>query len=120
MVVVGQFLFFPRVFAISSLKCPLVPRVGDDVSVPRSQGALTGRRGLAGTVLTYKIAGSLATKGASLDEVEYLAKLVSDNCGTMGMGLEHCHVPGTEKSEEYLKDNEAEIGMGIVSSLPLD
>ncbi|GAA5991175.1 hypothetical protein JCM5350_001937, partial [Sporobolomyces pararoseus] len=87
--------------------------VGDDVSVPRSQGALTGRRGLAGTVLTYKIAGSLATKGASLDEVEYLAKMISESCGTMGMGLEHCHVPGTEKSEEYLEDNQAEIGMGI-------
>ncbi|GAA5896439.1 dihydroxyacetone kinase [Sporobolomyces salmoneus] len=87
--------------------------VGDDVAVPRSQGALTGRRGLAGTVLTYKIAGSLATKRASLDEVEFLAKLVSENCGTMGMGLEHCHVPGTEKSEEYLEDNQAEIGMGI-------
>ncbi|GAA5950894.1 hypothetical protein JCM3765_004622 [Sporobolomyces pararoseus] len=87
--------------------------VGDDVSVPRSQGALTGRRGLAGTVLTYKIAGSLATKGANLDEVEYLAKMISESCGTMGMGLEHCHVPGTEKSEEYLEDNQAEIGMGI-------
>ncbi|GAA6061035.1 hypothetical protein JCM10212_004609 [Sporobolomyces blumeae] len=87
--------------------------VGDDVSVPRSQGALTGRRGLAGTVLTYKIAGALALKGASLDEVEHMAKVVSESCGTMGMGLEHCHVPGTDKAEDYLKDNEAEIGMGI-------
>lgn len=94
----------------------IVLYTGDDVSVPRSQGALTGRRGLAGTVLTYKIAGSLATKGASLDEVEYLAKMISESCGTMGMGLEHCHVPGTEKSEEYLEENQAEIGMGIVSS----
>ncbi|GAA5832570.1 hypothetical protein JCM5353_002194 [Sporobolomyces roseus] len=87
--------------------------VGDDVAVPRSQGVLTGRRGLAGTVLTYKIAGALASKGATLDEVEMLAKVVSENCGTMGMGLEHCHVPGTEKSEDYLGENEAEIGMGI-------
>ncbi|GAA6026259.1 hypothetical protein JCM11491_001280 [Sporobolomyces phaffii] len=87
--------------------------VGDDVAVPRSQGALTGRRGLAGTVLTYKIAGALAAQGASLDEVEFVAKLVAENCGTMGMGLEHCHVPGTDKAEAYLEDNEAEIGMGI-------
>lgn len=77
---------------------------------------MTGRRGLAGTVLTYKIAGALASKGATLDEVEMLAKVVSENCGTMGMGLEHCHVPGTEKSEDYLGENEAEIGMGIVSN----
>ncbi|GAA5831207.1 hypothetical protein JCM3766R1_002968 [Sporobolomyces carnicolor] len=88
--------------------------VGDDVSVPRSQGALTGRRGLAGTVLVYKIAGSLASsQGAKLDEVEFMAELISKSCGTMGMGLEHCHVPGTEPSDDYLKDNEAEIGMGI-------
>ncbi|BGP44681.1 hypothetical protein JCM10450v2_000495 [Rhodotorula kratochvilovae] len=87
--------------------------VGDDVSVPRSQGVLTGRRGLTGTVLVYKLAGALAAQGASLDEVEHVAKVVAERCGTIGMGLEHCHVPGTEKGEAYLKDDEAEIGMGI-------
>ncbi|GAA6049543.1 hypothetical protein JCM3770_000839 [Rhodotorula araucariae] len=87
--------------------------VGDDVSVPRSQGALTGRRGLTGTVLVYKLAGALAAQGASLDEVEHVAKVVAERCGTIGMGLEHCHVPGTDKGEAYLKDDEAEIGMGI-------
>lgn len=91
--------------------------VGDDVSVPRSQGALTGRRGLTGTVLVYKLAGALAVQGASLDEVDFVAKAVAERCGTIGMGLEHCHVPGTEQGEAYLKDDEAEIGMGIVSSL---
>ena len=92
--------------------------VGDDVSVPREQGALTGRRGLAGTVLVYKLAGALAadTEGSShsLDEIEHLARTVAESCGTMGMGLEHCHVPGTDKAEAYLGENEAEIGMGIV------
>lgn len=33
---------------------------GDDVAVPRSQGALTGRRGLAATVLVYKVSLKLA------------------------------------------------------------
>ncbi|GAA5891212.1 hypothetical protein JCM6882_006456 [Rhodosporidiobolus microsporus] len=87
--------------------------VGDDVSVPRSQGVLTGRRGLTGTVLVYKLAGALAAQGASLDEVEHVAKVVAERCGTIGMGLEHCHVPGTNKGEAYLKDDEAEVGMGI-------
>ncbi|GAA5972207.1 hypothetical protein JCM11641_002358 [Rhodosporidiobolus odoratus] len=87
---------------------------GDDVSVSRSQGALTGRRGLAGTVLTYKLAGALAAQGASLDEVEHIAKIVSEGCGTMGMGLQSVHVPGTKKSEEErLKEDEVDIGMGI-------
>lgn len=90
--------------------------VGDDVSVPREQGALTGRRGLAGTVLVYKLAGALAAddgSSPSLDEIEHLARTVAESCGTMGMGLEHCHVPGTDKAEAYLGENEAEIGMGI-------
>ncbi|GAA5992031.1 hypothetical protein JCM10908_000706 [Rhodotorula pacifica] len=90
--------------------------VGDDVSVPREQGALTGRRGLAGTVLVYKLAGALAasqSESHSIEEVEHLARTVADACGTMGMGLEHCHVPGTDKAEAYLGENEAEIGMGI-------
>jgi len=113
MVVVGK-TSFP--FSPPSLHLTPFPPTGDDVAVPRSQGVLTGRRGLAGTVLTYKIAGALASKGATLDEVEMLAKVVSENCGTMGMGLEHCHVPGTDESEDYLGENEAEIGMGIVSN----
>jgi dihydroxyacetone kinase len=29
--------------------------VGDDCAVPRKQGSLVGRRGLAGTVLVYKV-----------------------------------------------------------------
>lgn len=91
--------------------------VGDDVSVPRSQGKLTGRRGLAATTIVYKVAGALAAQGASLDEVEHIAKLVAERSGTMGIGLEHCHVPGTEASEDdYLGKEEVEIGMGERSS----
>ena len=49
--------------------------------------------GLAGTVLVYKIAGALARRGASLDEVYSTAETVTKNLGTVGIGLEHCHVP---------------------------
>lgn len=86
---------------------------GDDVSVPRSQGKLTGRRGLAATTVVYKIAGALAAKGASLDEVEHIAKIIASNSGTFGVGLEHCHVPGTEQGEDYLNEDEIEVGMGM-------
>ena len=105
---------------------------GDDVAVPRSQGKLTGRRGLAATVLVYKvralhptffgiqtdrpsfvqIAGGLASAGGSLDEVEHLARIIAENSGTVGVGLEHTHVPGTAESEAYLKADEVELGMG--------
>jgi dihydroxyacetone kinase len=87
--------------------------VGDDVAVPRKQGSLVGRRGLAGTCLVYKAAGYLAAQGADVDEVKRVAKLVADNCGTMGSSFAHCHVPGTKKEGAYLAEGQMEVGMGI-------
>jgi len=87
--------------------------VGEDVAVGREQGAIVGRRGLAATVLVYKIAGALAAKGASLQEVYAIAQYVADNSVTVGVGLEHCHVPGNEASDSHLKKSEVEVGMGI-------
>ncbi|WOO83281.1 Dihydroxyacetone kinase 2 [Vanrija pseudolonga] len=87
--------------------------VGDDVAVGRKQGALVGRRGLAGTTLVYKVAGWLASEGGSLAEVRDLAQLVADNVGTIGSSFDHCHVPGTAKADAYLKDGEMEVGTGI-------
>ncbi|OCH87380.1 dihydroxyacetone kinase [Obba rivulosa] len=87
--------------------------VADDVAVGKTQGKIVGRRGLAGTVLVYKVAGALAKRGGSLDEVYTIAEYVSSRVGTIGVGLEHCHVPGTAAGETHLKQNEIEIGMGI-------
>ncbi|KAI0657998.1 dihydroxyacetone kinase [Cubamyces menziesii] len=87
--------------------------VGDDVAVGKTQGKIVGRRGLAGTVLVYKIAGALAKRGANLDEVYNIAQWVASRVGTIGVGLEHCHVPGTAAGESHLGPAEIEIGMGI-------
>lgn len=54
--------------------------------------SLVRNRGLAGTVLIHKISGALSQEGASLDEVENVAKYIADNTATYGVGLEHCHV----------------------------
>lgn len=88
-------------------------------------------RGLAGTCLVYKIAGALAQRGGSLDEVEDIAKIIASNLVTIGVGLDHCHVrdfeiistdvrsnvscqvPGTANNIAHLKVNECEIGMGV-------
>ncbi|KIP08807.1 hypothetical protein PHLGIDRAFT_116937, partial [Phlebiopsis gigantea 11061_1 CR5-6] len=95
--------------------------IGDDVAVGRSQGKIVGRRqvltsflpGLAGTVLVYKIVGALARRGASLNEVYTTADYVTTRLATIGVGLEHCHVPGTAAGESHLGPTEIEIGMGI-------
>ncbi|KAI5120375.1 hypothetical protein M0805_006897 [Coniferiporia weirii] len=86
--------------------------VGDDVSVGRTQGNIVGRRGLAGTVIVYKIAGALSLY-APFQEVCAISEWVASRLGTIGAGLEHCHVPGTELSKSHLSSSEVEIGMGI-------
>jgi len=61
--------------------------VGEDVAVGREQGGIVGRRGLAATVLVYKIAGALAAEGASLDEVYQVAQYVAEHSVTIGASL---------------------------------
>ncbi|KAI2480686.1 Dihydroxyacetone kinase [Pyrenophora tritici-repentis] len=88
--------------------------VGDDAGVGRAKGGKVGRRGIAGTVLVQKIAGALATKGASLKDVTRIARLVADNTVSIGSSLAHVHVPGRrEPEDDELKDGQVEIGMGI-------
>lgn len=84
------------------------------MAVGKTQGAIVGRRGLAGTVFVYKIAGALARRGASLDDVHQTAEWVASRLGTIGVGLEHCHIPGTSSPKLDPQANAGlEIGMGI-------
>ena len=64
-------------------------------------------------MLVYKIAGALAHRGGTLDEVHKVAEYVASRLVTIGVGLEHCHVPGTAASKSHLASDEIEIGMGI-------
>lgn len=65
--------------------------VADDVAV---DGGRVGRRGLAATVLVHKIAGAMAQKGASLDAIVALCRQVVADSATIGIGMDHCQVPG--------------------------
>ena len=86
----------------------------DDAGVGRAQGGKVGRRGIAGTVLTQKIAGALAATGASLKDVHKVATLVAENTVSIGSSLSHVHVPGREVGgSDELSQDEVEIGMGI-------
>ncbi|KAF9944700.1 Dihydroxyacetone kinase 2 [Mortierella alpina] len=89
--------------------------VDDDVGVVNpdddEQGGV-GRRGLAGTVLTYKLAGACAANGGSLEKVVETAKYVVSHTFTIGCALNAASVPG-QGMPRVLEDNEVEIGMGI-------
>lgn len=40
----------------------------------------------------YKLAAALSEQGADLDKVEAVAKYATTRLGTLGIGLDHCHV----------------------------
>lgn len=86
--------------------------VNDDVAVENSTYT-TGRRGIAGTVFVHKIAGALAEKGASLEEVHRVAEKVVKQVRSMGMALTPCTVPAAGKPGFEIGEDEMEIGMGI-------
>lgn len=86
--------------------------VGDDIAVGKSKGGKVGRRGMAATALAIKLAGALASKGASLEQVRDITQYAIDHSATLGVAFDHCHVPGSS-SFAQLKPNELELGMGI-------
>ncbi|KAJ0047841.1 hypothetical protein Pint_16828 [Pistacia integerrima] len=85
--------------------------VGDDCALPPPRG-ITGRRGLAGTILVNKVAGAAAAAGLSLADVTAEAKRASEMVGTMGVALSVCTLPGQVTSDR-LGPGKMELGLGI-------
>jgi dihydroxyacetone kinase-like protein len=71
------------------------------------------RRGVAGMVFAFKIAGAAAEQGKSLDEVVELTERALMNIGSMGVALSPCTVPRVGKPGFEIGEKEMEIGMGI-------
>lgn len=86
--------------------------VRDDVaSAPPAEAAR--RRGVAGMVFAFKIAGAMAERRAGLDAVAEMAERALANIRTMGVALSPCTVPRAGKPTFTLAEDEMEIGMGI-------
>ena len=86
--------------------------VKDDVaSAPPAEAGR--RRGVAGMVFAFKIAGAMADRGGSLDEVVAAAEKALANTRTMGVALSPCTVPRAGKPTFTIGEDEMEIGMGI-------
>ncbi len=71
------------------------------------------RRGVAGMVYTFKIAGAKAEEMADLDAVTATAQKAADACRSIGMALSSCTVPQAGKPTFEIGEDEMEMGMGI-------
>ena len=86
--------------------------VADDVA-SASRDERQKRRGVAGLVYCFKIAGAAAAAGRDLAEVTRLARKAADNCHSIGIALGPCIVPQAGKPNFTLAEDEMEMGMGI-------
>lgn len=87
--------------------------VSDDVAVGRTQNAMVGRRGLAGTALVHKVVGAAAAAGGKLADVAALGRSVNEALVTMSASLDRTSVPGREGESEFTEPGMAELGLGI-------
>lgn len=85
-------------------------RVKDDIA---SNEYIDKRRGVAGMVYAFKIAGAAAKKMMPLEEVVRVTEKALNNIRTMGVALSPCIVPEVGKPTFSINENEIEIGMGI-------
>jgi len=86
--------------------------VADDVASSPKE-TKERRRGVAGMVYAFKVAGAAADRMMSLDEVAAVAEKALGNIRSMGVALTPCIVPEVGKPTFQIADDEMEIGMGI-------
>jgi dihydroxyacetone kinase len=83
----------------------------DDVaSAPKGDEAR--RRGVAGEILMWKVAGARAAEGGTLDEVVKVAQRAIDCTRSIGIGLSACTIPAVGKANFSIADGEMEVGIG--------
>jgi len=86
--------------------------VADDIASANNEEKLK-RRGIAGMIYVFKIAGSIAESGASLEDTFNHSSIANNNIRTLGVALSPCILPEAGKPTFKINDDEIEIGMGI-------
>ncbi len=87
--------------------------VGADDIASASREDRDLRRGIAGIVLLYKIAGAAAEQGASLEEVVRVTKKSAERLRTLGVALAPMTLPSVGRPTFELPEGQVELGMGI-------
>ena len=86
--------------------------VADDIA-SASNEEKSKRRGIAGMIFVFKVAGSIAETGASLEKAFNTTSSANNNIRTLGVALSPCILPEAGKPTFEINDDEIEIGMGI-------
>lgn len=86
--------------------------VTDDIaSAPIDQ--LENRRGIAGDLTVFKVAGAAAEAGLNLDEVERLARKANYRTRSLGVAFDGCTLPGADQPLFSVEPGHMSLGLGI-------
>ncbi|HJV98992.1 MAG TPA: dihydroxyacetone kinase family protein [Arthrobacter sp.] len=86
--------------------------VTDDIaSAPLDQ--IDKRRGIAGDLTVFKIAGAAAEAGLDLDGVERLAVLANHRTRSLGVAFDGCTLPGAAEPLFHVPAGGMSLGLGI-------
>lgn len=84
----------------------------DDVA-SADLGDRKSRRGTAGNVFTFKVAGAASARMYTLDECVRLTRKANEACYTIGVALEPNAIPDTLTPSFKLGEDEFEFGVGV-------
>ncbi|MHA7298629.1 dihydroxyacetone kinase family protein [Pseudarthrobacter sp. MDT3-1] len=86
--------------------------VTDDIaSAPTDQ--IGKRRGIAGDLTVFKIAGAAAEAGLNLDDVERLALKTNHRTRSLGVAFDGCTLPGASEPLFHVPAGQMSLGLGI-------
>lgn len=88
-----------------------MPVTDDIASAPADKSAM--RRGVAGDLVVFKIAGAAAEAGRSLDDVERLAIRANQRTVTFGVAFTGCTLPGALQPLFAVPPQRMGVGLGI-------
>ncbi|WP_432349459.1 dihydroxyacetone kinase family protein (plasmid) [Shinella yambaruensis] len=89
----------------------IVPVTDDVASAPAE--AHGKRRGIAGDLAVFKVAGAAAEAGLSLDEVERITRHANDRTVSFGVAFDGCTLPGAGGPLFTVPQGRMALGLGI-------
>lgn len=86
--------------------------VTDDI-FSASRDEIDKRRGIAGDLVVFKIAGAAAEAGLELNEVERLARVANRCTRSIGVAFSGCTLPGADEPLFTVTEGSMAVGLGI-------
>lgn len=95
----------------AGIDCRTVVVTDDISSAPAAE--IEKRRGIAGDLVVFKIAGAAAEAGLDLDDVERLASLSNARTRSLGVAFGGCTLPGADEPLFTVPEGRMAVGLGI-------